>query len=371
MDQIKTIRIQLFPDKIAMNQLTRTMCAYRDACNFLSEQVFCSKDLKQASLQKAYYYYMREQFGLPSQVCQSVIRTVITRYKTLCSNKQDWTCIVFKKLTYDLLWNRDYSLNTKLFSVSTLDGRAKIPFTMNGLDEYFDKSIYQFGTAKLEQRRNKWYLLVPVKWETDDVSSTYTNVVGVDLGLNFIATTYDSHGKSLFFSGRKVKDKRAQYQSIRKELQRKQTASARHKIKQMGQRENRYVKDVNHQITKALVNAYPKGTCFVLEDLSGVRRASERVAKRYRYVNVSWSFYQFRQMLEYKAKANGQTVLVVDPRYTSQTCPKCGTVDKKSRNKKTHQFYCTSCHYQSNDDRVGAMNIRNKGFQQIIELQHA
>ena len=72
---------------------------------------------------------------------------------------------------------------------------------------------------------------------------------------------------------------------------------------------------------------------FVLEDLTGVRSATEKVRVKNRYVSVSWAFYQFRQMLEYKAELNGQKVIVVDPKYTSQTCPKCGNIEKANRNK--------------------------------------
>ena len=60
------------------------------------------------------------------------------------------------------------------------------------------------------------------------------------------------------------------------------------------------------------------------------------------YVSVSWAFYQFRQMLEYKAEMNGQKVIVVDPKYTSQTCPKCGHIEKGNRNKK-YTFCCKNC----------------------------
>ena len=72
--------------------------------------------------------------------------------------------------------------------------------------------------------------------------------------------------------------------------------------------------DVNHRMTKALVDKYPKGTMFVLEDLTGVRSATEKVRVKNRYVSVSWAFYQFREMLEYKAELNGQKVIVVDPK---------------------------------------------------------
>jgi len=70
-------------------------------------------------------------------------------------------------------------------------------------------------------------------------------------------------------------------------------------------------------------------------------------------------------MLEYKAKMNQCQVLTVDPKYTSQTCPKCGHVEKSNRNKRTHSFTCKNCHYTSNDDRIGAMNFWRKGVENV------
>ena len=78
------------------------------------------------------------------------------------------------------------------------------------------------------------------------------------------------------------------------------------------------MQDVNHCISKTLVDNNPKHTLFVLEDLSGVRNATERVRTKDRYVSVSWSFYDLEQKLIYKAKQNQSTVIKVDPRCTSQ-----------------------------------------------------
>ena len=125
--------------------------------------------------------------------------------------------------------------------------------------------------------------------------------------------------------------------------------------------------DVNHQITKALTQKHPKGTVFVLEDLTGIRQATEKVRLKNRYVSVSWAFYQFKQLLCYKAKENGQSVILIDPKYTSQTCPKCGHREKSNRDKKKHHFDCKRCHYQSNDDRIGAMNIHRKGIEFVSQ----
>ena len=125
--------------------------------------------------------------------------------------------------------------------------------------------------------------------------------------------------------------------------------------------------DVNHRVTKALVEKYGSNTLFVIEDLSNVRQVTEKVRKRDRYISVSWAFYQFRQMLEYKATLCGSKVVTVNPRYTSQTCPMCGHVESSNRNKKLHVFKCKTCNYTSNDDRVAAMNLQNKGVTLISE----
>lgn len=232
----------------------------------------------------------------------SVFITTLARYKSAKSNGHEWPRIEFKRPECDLVWDRDYSLNGKLFSVNTLEGRKKLRYQTKGMKRYFD-GTWKFGTAKLVNKFNKWFLHIPITKDFSELEeSSVKNVVGIDLGINFLATSYDSKGNTTFFNGREVKAKRGQYKTVRKELQIRQTSSSRKRIREIGQRENRYVADVNYQVTKALVIQYPEGTLFVLEDLTGVRNATEKVRVRNRYVSVSWAFFQFRQMLEYKPK---------------------------------------------------------------------
>jgi putative transposase len=193
------------------------------------------------------------------------------------------------------------------------------------------------------------------------------NVVGVDVGLNFLAVTFDSKDHTAFFKGRYIKDKRGQYKRVRKSLQQKGTASARRRLKKIGDRETRWMTHVNHAVSKALFQTAGRNSSIVLEDLEGVRSATEKVRKRDRWYSVSWAFYQLRQMIEYKANMNQSTVIAVDPAYTSQTCPKCGHTEKANRNKNKHIFQCRTCGYTSNDDRIGAMNLHRKGMEYLVQ----
>ena len=363
-----TAKIQISVDTDSKALLDKTMSVYSDACNYVSAYVFRTHDLKQFSLNKVLYSTLREMFGLKSQMAQSVFKTVIARYKTILENQKEWIKPDFKKPQYDLVWNRDYSLTQNCFSVNTLNGRVKLHYFAEGMSKYFDHAIYKFGTAKLVTKHGKYFLHIPVTYDIEESSiSDICNVVGIDRGINFVVATYDSKHKTGFVSGKAMKQNRAHYSKLRKELQMRQTPSARRRLKAIGQRENRWMQDVNHQVSKALVESNPKHTLFVLEDLSGVRSATERVRTKDRYVSVSWSFYDLEQKLIYKAKQNQSTVIKVDPRYTSQCCPVCGHIEKANRNKRIHLFTCKNCGYKSNDDRIGAMNLYRMGINYLVD----
>ena len=371
MEQITiTAKVQIVAtdtDKVLLN---KTMSVYCDACNYVSDYVFRTHDLKQFSLNKILYSTLREKFSLKSQMAQSVFKTVIARYKTILENQNEWIKPSFKKPQYDLVWNRDYSLTQNCFSVNTLNGRVKLPYFAEGMSEYFNHSIYKFGTAKLVNKHGKYYLHIPVTYEVEESNiSDICNVVGIDRGINFVVATYDSKHKSGFVSGKAIKQKRANYSRLRKELQMRHTPSSRRRLKAIGQRENRWMQDINHQVSKALATGNPKHTLFVLEDLTGICNVTERVKTKNRYVSVSWSFYDLEQKLIYKAKQNQSSVIKVDPRYTSQCCPACGHTEKSNRNKKIHLFTCKNCGYTSNDDRIGAMNLYRMGINYLADSQ--
>lgn len=371
MEQITiTAKVQIVAtdtDKVLLNE---TMSVYCDACNYVSDYVFRTHDLKQFSLNKILYSTLREKFSLKSQMAQSVFKAVIARYKTILENQNEWIKPSFKKPQYDLVWNRDYSLTQNCFSVNTLNGRVKLPYFAEGMSKYFNHSIYKFGTAKLVNKHGKYYLHIPVTYEVEESNiSDICNVVGIDRGINFVVATYDSKHKSGFVNGKAIKQKRADYSRLRKELQMRHTPSSRRRLKAIGQRENRWMQDINHQVSKALATGNPKHTLFVLEDLTGIRNATERVKTKDRYVSVSWSFYDLEQKLIYKAKQNQSSVIKVDPRYTSQSCPACGHTEKSNRNKKIHLFTCKNCGYTSNDDRIGAMNLYRMGINYLADSQ--
>lgn len=64
--------------------------------------------------------------------------------------------------------------------------------------------------------------------------------------------------------------------------------------------------DLNHRISKTLVQKYGKDTLFVLEDLIGVSFEEKNLSRtvKQNYDLQSWIFYQLEQFLTYKAYEN-------------------------------------------------------------------
>ena len=361
-----TAKVRICPDGKTQRLLLDTMHAYNSACNEVAEYISASHILSKTQLSKDLYRQLRANWGLGAQMAQSAIRTTIAKYKAILKNEGRWIQPTFKKAVCELVWNRDYSFSKGMFSLGTLKGRIKVGYFAAGVEKYLQNSA-KYGTATLLTRHGKWYLHIPVTLEVPEVpNSSISNVVGIDLGINFHAVSFDSAGNVAFYHGRQAKRKRAHYQQLRKQLQHRQTSSARRRMRAIGQRENRWIRDVNHCVSKALVESQPQGTLFVLEDLTGIRSVTEKVRLRDRYMFVSWAFYDLRCKIEYKAALYGSKVIIVPPQYTSQACPCCGHVEAKNRNKEKHRFVCKRCGYRSNDDRVAAMNLKHKGIEYLV-----
>ena len=391
MEQTVNIKVKLniLEPNVGM-KFSKTMEQYRLACNYVSEYLFNNNfPLNKNEVQKVIYNTIREKFNLKSQMTISCIRSVIARYKTVKTqmarrpykyqdqNTGEWyrevrdltwlhKPISFNRPQVDLQRNRDWSyLSSGQLSINTLDGRVKVDPICRGFNQYLD-GTWKFGLAKLLKSSGKWYLHISATKEvTDFDKQAVKHVVGIDRGLRFLVTSYDEQGKTAFFDGQAIMRKRAKYQKLRAILQAKGTKSAKRRLKKLSGRENRWISDVNHCLSKTLVQKYGANTLFVLENLNGVSFERTDLPKALRNQNKSWAFYQLEQFLTYKAHLHNSEVVEVSAKYTSQRCPKCGVIKKDNRNHEKHEYHCDNCSYRSNDDRIGAMNIQLLGTQYI------
>lgn len=383
-----TAKLNIYPTDEQIQQLKKSMDAYTRACDWISQKAFEIEIMMNAyDLHKKLYQDIRKNFGLKSQMAITAIRTVTAKYKTVNSQLKTlpWTYnneetgdkfyfkrdvywlqnpIRFKAPCLELQRTRDWCFkNNGTVSLNTLFGRIAVPYTSKGFEKYFTDE-YTLGTGKvIKSSNNCWYFYVSVTQKIAEPDH-YNRVVGIDRGLNNIISFYDSDGYSENISGSDIQRVRGKYQRTRASLQKKQTKGAKRTLRRISGRENRYINDVNHCLTKTLVRKYGSNTLFVLEDLTDIRSSSNKGKTLNNELN-SWAFYDLECKLKYKATCSGSTVIKVESAYTSQRCPICGNISKASRDRSKHLYTCKACGYTENDDVIAAMNLKELGDQWI------
>jgi IS605 OrfB family transposase len=354
----QTLLVKLAPTPEDHAALLRTLETFNAACNAIADVAHEHRQANKIALQKLVYYDIRERFGLSSQMVIRAIAKVSEAYKR--DKKIKPTFRLHGAMTYD---KRICTFPTPdSVSLLTLDGRVVVPFRFGAYAEGMLQRTRGQCDLLYRKHSNTFFLAITVDAPepTPDDTSDY---LGVDLGVITLAATAD--GEFLNHStGPKhahINQVRARYSRFRAKLQKKGTKSAKRLIRKRGGREKRFGRDINHCLSKALVQT-AKGTQrgIALEDLQGIReRAGKTVSKRQRSVLHSWAFFQRRTFIAYKAALAGVPVVCVNPAYTSQTCSRCGHCERANRRSQA-KFLCVSCGYSAHADLNAAANIRDR-----------
>jgi IS605 OrfB family transposase len=225
----------------------------------------------------------------------------------------------------------------------------------------------QIGAAQLwyDKPRKQFYLLVSLEVEVaEPTPASHTGIVGVDVGVRYLAVAATTPGACSFHSGKSIVPKANHYARLRKRLQQKGTRSATRRLVQVSKRERRLKQDANHVVSRRIVTHYPH-SLIGLEDLTAIRertkrKRGKRASSKQRKANSAyskWSFAELQSMIAYKAARAGSMAIKVDAHYSSQTCPRCGHTSDANRPNKGLLFVCQNCHHTLHADLVGARNI--------------
>jgi IS605 OrfB family transposase len=251
-----------------------------------------------------------------------------------------------------------WQVGRRRISIWTTAGRLKdVVFTASP-QQLATLALYRKGESDLLRRDGMWFLNATCEVPEAPQNTDPVDFLGIDLGIVSIATTSDGE----IMAGRELNRIRARERTLRTKLQKKNTPSARRRLKKRRRKEARRARDINHKIAKHVVaEAERTGRGIALEDLTGIRERV-RLRKPQRPTHSSWSFAQLGSFIAYKARKAGVPVVHVDPAYTSRTCAECGHIDKANRVSQAW-FACRNCGFVDHADRNGSRNIRARAWE--------
>lgn len=350
----RTVKLKLNVEK---DILLPTFKAYTDSYNYICTVGFKDRNFNKIELHNKTYTYCRTHFKLPAELAsqsreqaseslKSVIISSKKKNKKYKCPKSKLTSIRLTKNSFNIWFDRSE------VSVLTLNGRLRCKvFLPDYFQQYFS---WRRKGATLSFKKNNIFLNIVFEKEVEDIQLDNLLVLGIDRGIKNIATLSDG----TIYSGERIFKIKKRYQTIRAKLQANGSKSAKRHLKRLSLKENRFVTDANHCISKDIVKRCNPGTIIVLEKLTNIRENSRKIRKAERAKINSWSFYQLEQFLKYKALAKGCDIQYVDARYTSQKCSRCGYIYRGNRKTQEH-FKCAKCGYENNADLNAALNIAN------------
>jgi len=350
----RTIKLKLPYDKT----IIETAKQFKEAVQMVLDYGYENKTFNKNKLNKGTYRTVREKIPtLPSALVQTARDTASEALKATNLEKK----IRRKSLSirYDNRTFKFYS-DTHTVSLTTVHGRLVYPVAHSPLiDKY--RGEYTNAQVVIDEKRAKIIIMIQVKIpDKEMVKKEEVKVLGIDRGIKNIAVL----SNNAFFNSKHLREVKGRYQYLRRKLQHLGTRSAKRKLKKIAGRERRFVRDVNHVISKQIVSL--PYDVFVLEALEPAKMKRTEKGKKFRKKLGFWSPAELQNFIEYKAEDLGKTVIYVNPKHTSQKCSRCGYINK--RNRDGAEFKCKNCGFELNADLNASRNIEMLGKSEYFRL---
>ena len=181
-------------------------------------------------------------------------------------------------------------------------------------------------------------------------------------------------GKECLNTASPFKKNRTRYQKFQKKISKKNRRSKRYKraVSQM-QKQMRHVKNQRTYAECIAAKQICSNTDIIIMEKLPLKKMTCRGKGKKRHMNREMRFVRhtmLEQRIKNRAELYGIPILKINPRYTSQTCSRCGHISKESRVTRD-SFKCVSCDYIIHADVNAATNISRIGLRSIDIAQAA
>lgn len=218
----------------------------------------------------------------------------------------------------------------------------------------------RLGNSRLLIDGNSICLLLTIRRNVE--VNEHRNKLFIDINedsVDCLLVDYDRSRAVLFSIRHDIRSIRTNYRRIRKGIQMKVRSSRlRDKLlAKYGSRERNRVDDRLKKITTFLAEiAREYNADLVRENLKDLKLNSKKRCKHLNYRLSTFPYRRFIEYIDYKFYERGLSVLEVDAKGTSITCPICGYVGKRNRDDK-ERFRCKRCGFTFNAQYVACLNL--------------
>ncbi|NLY42565.1 MAG: transposase, partial [Clostridiaceae bacterium] len=234
-----TIKFKILPTKEQEQYLEETLNEYISTVNNIVQDMIENGNAKLTS--------KNIEATLPSAIKNQAIQDAKSVYRKYKKTKK---LSVLKKPV--CIWNnQNYKISDYLSFPVPVNGKSQ-RIKVKALLTNYQKEQFtnKLGTLRITKKSGKWMAQVAV--EVSEKQNNNEKIMGVDLGLKVPAVAVTSNNKTKFFgNGRQNKYIRRKYKELRQKLGK---AKKLKNIKQISDKEQRWMKDQDHKISRQIVN---------------------------------------------------------------------------------------------------------------------
>jgi putative transposase len=225
----------------------------------------------------------------------------------------------------------------------------------------FDLNFYQLNQIKrvrVIRRADGYFVQFCLAQERHENVKPSGNAIGLDVGLSHFYT--DSNGNKVD-NPRHLRKSEKQLKRLQRQVSKKKKGSnSRQKaIKKLGRKHLKVSRQRQDWLVKLARCVVSSNDVVAYEKLT-VKNMVKNHCLAKSINDASWR--TFFDWLEYYGKVMGKIVYGVNPQYTSQECPNCKVIVKKTLSQRTH---ICECGCVMDRDEAGAINILGKALKEL------
>jgi len=313
---------------------------YKQASEIVRSNIKYQQNKRYKRYKKCYFYFKKQNRQLKflskrfSELnLKPILSTIKIDIKNISINIDE------RLLTYQndsLFFNEFIGLTLPYFRNKRRAYRINLPIKWHKQSLKY-QNWKRRNTIQLKKINDNFYFKFFYEKESPDKIKEQ-NKIGFDIGYKKLLSDSNGnhYGKELYDIYQKISNKKQDSKKFKRTLI---------------HRDNKINEIINKIDLKTVSHIF-------VEDLKNIKHKSE-LSNKINNKLQRWSYTKVLNKLSLVCNEKGLNLIKVNPMFTSQTCSRCGNIDKDSRNGETYQ--CKSCNLLIDADTNAAVNILRRG----------
>ena len=313
------------------------------------------------------------QQEIPYDTKDLAIKDAITAYKSCTTNLNNGNIKDFtmwfksRKNPRQIFWIDNRAINTENKKLRIFPTRIKKPIYVRKrqrnklppMTQTTDGQKCIKHDAKFLYDRGAYYFVFTINEEATEAIKPKYSIVSLDPGVRTFQTCYSPSGIAFKTSNKQqyiLKSLNAKLEELRSERDKStnpvQYRRRRKKCLKIERKKSNIAENIRNQLATYLTKNY--GTIVIPKFSTSQLQQNPELSSITKKTMTDMSHYKFRMKLADLCKRDGRDLQNVEEHYTSQTCGKCGAINKIGKN---IVYKCNKCSYEMDRDMNGARNI--------------